>query len=134
MSIELRKPALDVGIVTTNFERMMAFYRDILGFAAEEPTVFPGIGKVHRLAVGESVLRLFEPDKTPPASTGANDSMFAATGIRYLTLVMKNLHEVIDACREFGVNVTRDPREIRPGVFATTVQDPDGNWLEMQGR
>ena len=133
MAVELLKPALDVGIVTTNTDKMLAFYRDVLGFETEEPITFPGIGTIHRLVVGESILRLFEPASAPPASA-VNDSMHAATGIRYITLVMNNLNDIITACREFGVSVSSEPREIRPGVVATTIQDPDGNWLEMQGR
>ncbi len=133
MAVELLKPALDVGIVTTNTDKMLGFYRDVLGFNTEEPITFPGVGTIHRLIVGESILRLFEPTSAPSASA-VNDSMHAATGIRYMTLVMNNLDEVIAACRQFGVNVSSEPREIRPGVVATTIQDPDGNWLEMQGR
>lgn len=133
MAVELSKPALDVGIVTTNTDKMLAFYRDVLGFSTAEPISFAGFGKVHRLIVGESILRLFAPASAPSASP-VNDSIYAATGIRYLTLTMNNLNDVIAACREFGVNVSSEPREIRPGVVATTIQDPDGNWLEMQGR
>lgn len=132
MGIELSKPALDVGIVTADTERMLAFYRDVLGFDPLEPVVFPGFGSIQRLAVGQSILRLFAPDKAPPPSGGANDSIYAATGIRYITLVMDNIDEVVDACREFGAKVPSPVREIRPGVRAATVQDPDGNWIEMQ--
>ncbi|BBY38000.1 hypothetical protein MMAN_21340 [Mycobacterium mantenii] len=133
MAAELSKPALDVGIVTTNADKMLAFYRDVLGFSTAEPISFPGFGTVHRLVVGESILRLLVPASAPAASA-VNDSMYAATGIRYLTLTMSNLNDVVAACREFGVNISSEPREIRPGVVATTIQDPDGNWLEMQGR
>jgi catechol 2,3-dioxygenase-like lactoylglutathione lyase family enzyme len=134
VGIQLSKPALDVGIVTTNAEQMLAFYRDVLGLPAEEPIVFPGHGTVHRLLVGESILRLFESEKALPESTDPNDSIYSTGGIRYLTLAVENLHEVVDACREFGVNISRPVSEIRPGVFATTIQDPDGNWIEMQSR
>lgn len=132
MGIELSKPALDVGIVTTDSERMLTFYRDVLGFEAFEPVVFPGFGTIQRLAVGQSILRLFGPEKAPPAAGGANDSIYAAAGIRYITLVVDNLEEVVDACRSFGANVPRPVSEVRPGVRAATVQDPDGNWIEIQ--
>ncbi len=132
MGIELGKQALDVGIVTRDFERMIAFYRDVLGFPAEEPRVFPGTGRIHRLTVGESLLRLFDPEHPPEGGPGSTDSIYAATGIRYLTLAVRNIHEVVEACTEFGVNVAHPPRELRPGVLATTMQDPDGNWIELQ--
>lgn len=132
MGIQLSKPALDVGIVATDVERMLAFYGDVLGLTAQEPVVFPGFGTIHRFAVGESILRVFQPETAPPAPSGPNDSIYASAGLRYVTLVMTNLTEVVDACRDFGIDVARPVREVRPGVFATTIQDPDGNWLEMQ--
>jgi catechol 2,3-dioxygenase-like lactoylglutathione lyase family enzyme len=132
MGVELSKQALDVGIVTANFEQMMTFYRDVLGFIPEEPRVFQGLGTIYRMPVGQSILRLFDPDNAPAAANGSNDSIYSRTGIRYLTLTMNNLHEVVDACRDCGINVARPVSEFRPGVFATTIQDPDGNWIEMQ--
>jgi catechol 2,3-dioxygenase-like lactoylglutathione lyase family enzyme len=130
VAIELAKPALDVGIVTTNFDRMLAFYRDVLGFAALDPIPFPGTGTVQRLVVGESILRLFAVEQAPPA-TSPNDEFLASTGYRYITLMVKNLHEVLDACLAFGTKVRMGPVEIRPGVFTCQIQDPDGNWIEM---
>ena len=131
MAIELSKPALDVGIVTVDAERMLAFYHDLLGLETLEPVVFPGFGTIQRLAVGQSILRLFQPEQSAPQGV-TGDSIYAATGIRYLTLAVRNLEEVVDACRAFGVNVPRPVSEVRPGVRAATVQDPDGNWIEMQ--
>lgn len=129
MAIKLSKPALDVGIVTVRSEQMLAFYRDVLGFRPLEPLSFPGT-TIHRLVVGESILRLVELDQPPPPATGGD--LFSTTGLRYLTLLMDDLNEVVDACRAFGVAIARPPTETRPGVFATRVQDPDGNWIEMQ--
>lgn len=134
MAIKLSKPALDVGIVTSDAGRMATFYGTVLGLPAEDPIVFPRGGTVHRFLVGQSILRLFEPDSPPPESTIPNDSIHAAGGIRYLTLAMANLDEVVEACREFGVNISRPVSEIRPGVYATTIQDPDGNWIELQSQ
>jgi catechol 2,3-dioxygenase-like lactoylglutathione lyase family enzyme len=132
--VKLAKAALDAGIVTRDFERMMAFYRDGLGFPAEEPAVFPGIGRIHRLAVGGSVLRLLEPEVVPPAPGGSNEAVHSASGIRYLTLVVEDLDEVLDVCRRFGATVVRAPKEVRPGVVVSTIRDPDGNWVEIQTR
>lgn len=89
-----------------------------------------GVGTVHRFVAGESILRLFEP-AAAPANTSPNESFLASTGFRYLTLAAHNLHEIVDACREFGVNVPREPAEIRAGVFMCQIQDPDGNWIEI---
>lgn len=129
MAAELTKQALDVGIVAVDCPRMLAFYRDVLGLPEQRPVSFPGV-TIHRLTVGESMLRIVELD-TPPTPSADGD-LFSSTGLRYLTLSVGNLDQVIEDCREFGVNVPRPPSEIRPGVFAARVQDPDGNWMELQ--
>ena len=134
MGIRLAKPSLDAGIVTRDFERMMAFYRDGLGLPAEEPAAFPGVGRIHRLAVGDSVLRLLQPDQVPAETAGPDEAIQSRTGIRYLILVVQDLDEVLERCRAFGGTVARPPKEVRPGVVVTTVRDPDGNWLELQTR
>ena len=74
MGIELGKQALDVGIVTTNCEKMLSFYSDVLGFEALEPIVFPGVATIHRLVVGESILRLVDPQQAP--ARGAPTTIF----------------------------------------------------------
>jgi catechol 2,3-dioxygenase-like lactoylglutathione lyase family enzyme len=134
MGIQLAKPSLDVGIVTRDFDRMMSFYRDALGFPAEEPAVFPGVGSVHRLKVGDSVLRLLQPEQLPPASGLPNEAVHSATGFRYITLLVRDMDGALEACRRFGATVARPPKEVRPGVVVATVQDPDGNWIELQTR
>ncbi|HET6951689.1 MAG TPA: VOC family protein [Acidimicrobiales bacterium] len=132
MGFALRKRSLDVGIVTNDADRMLAFYRDTLGLPALDPLSFGAHGTVHRLCVGESILRLFQPGTPAPERGGPNDSTAASTGVRYLTLVWDDVDEVVRACEAFGVHVSGPVREIRPGVRATTIQDPDGNWIEVQ--
>lgn len=68
-----------------------------------------------------------------PAWTETNGAVYSALGIRYLTLAVRNLDEVLESCRQFGID-GGSPREVRPGVVITTLQDPDGNWIEMQSR
>jgi predicted enzyme related to lactoylglutathione lyase len=125
----LAKPALDVGIVTTNFERMLGFYRDVLHFEALEPLAYPGM-TVQRLVAGESILRLLVPEVTPPHES-PNDEFLASTGLRYLTLAVTDVREVAAACKAAGAAVPMPPNEARPGVFVAQVQDPDGNWIEF---
>jgi len=134
MTAQLSKNALDVGIISADADRVVAFYRDVLGFAALGDIPFPGIGVVHRLRCGQSVLRVFEPDTTPTRDCRGSDNFYEATGLRYLTLAVSNLAEVVEAVRADGERVALEPTEIRPGVLAAQIRDPDGNWIElMQG-
>ena len=96
MGVELTKDAIDLGIVVADEEAMLAFYRDTLGLEyLNRQTVGPG-GYMHRLACGESVIKLVVPPEAPPAETprGAR----AQTGIRYFTIVLANLEEVVARC------------------------------------
>ncbi len=132
MGIGLSKQALDVGIVTTNFEKMMDFYVGALGFVPTEANTYPGAGTVQRLDIGDSILRLLAVETEPPHTSP--DGLRDSTGIRYLTLNVSDINEAHAACQSAGVHVVGPPAELRPGVFSVRAQDPDGNWIEfMQG-
>ena len=52
MGVKVVKEAIDLGIVTTNGDEMLAFYRDVLGFKHEGDVALEKIGiKVVRLRV-----------------------------------------------------------------------------------
>jgi predicted enzyme related to lactoylglutathione lyase len=131
MGVEVRAP-LGVGIVSPDPERLLAFYAECLGFETLRPLVFP-TGTVHRLRAGGSLLRVYEPSDTEPADV-PTDSFAAARGFRYMTLVVDDVQAVLDACRVFGLDVPDAPNEIAQGAFMALVQDPEGNWMELQSR
>ena len=70
MGVKVAKDAIDLGIVTTNGEAMLAFYRDVLGFEHEGDIAMEhvGIKVMHRLWFGKSLIKLVVPVKDPPAS------------------------------------------------------------------
>ena len=128
--VQLTKSAIDLGIVVTDGAAALAFYRDTLGFRHEADTPFPGGGTMHRLWCGESLIQVVVP-AAPPAARAAPGGILAATGYRYWTISVSNLKELTDACRTGGYKVVVDPREIRPGISISIVEDPDGNWVEF---
>ena len=129
MGIELSRAALDVGIVTTNLEQMMAFYVDTLGFRPAESSSHPGAGTVQRLVLGQSILRLLAVETTPPGLSP--DGLRDSTGIRFLTINVLDIDEAHRACVEAGVHIAGPPAELRPGIWTLRAQDPDGNWIEF---
>jgi glyoxalase family protein len=50
MGIDLKKTAIDLGLVTTNGEPMLAFYRDVIGLKVQGQMSMPGGGTIHHVA------------------------------------------------------------------------------------
>ena len=77
MGVKVAKNAIDLGIVTTNGEAMLAFYRDVLGFEHEGDIALEhvGIKVMHRLWFGRSRSR---QHLSPPAGSLAQPG--SATG------------------------------------------------------
>jgi predicted enzyme related to lactoylglutathione lyase len=129
MAITLAKEALDAGIITSNGEKMLAFYHGVLGLPQEPSIPFPGLGTIHRLVCGNSILRIVASDNPVESVTGG--PFASRNGIRYLTINITNLDEVVADCKAFGSNIAVDIRDLRPGVRCCQVQDPDGNYVEF---
>lgn len=132
MTAKLSKQAFDVGVVTGDVERALAFYRDTLGLPKDSEAPFPGVGTLHRLRVGESFFKLFAPER-PPTARVPGGGLSGALGFRYVTFWLENLDETVEACRRFGAKIATEPRPLRPGVRVAFVEDPEGNLLELLG-
>ena len=121
------KDSLDLGVIVSDIEASLAFYRGTLGLAYVGSNQ-SGFGILHRLRFGNSDFKLIDP-KTPP-KTGPLGLM-AALGFRYVTFVISNLDEVCAKLNDMGIKFEREPTEIRPGVRIAMVLDPDGNVVEF---
>ena len=130
MSEIMAKAALDVGIVSGNAEPLLAFYREAFGFADLPGVQIPGSGVIHKLACGESVLRVFVPEKTPEPDA-AGGGFASQAGFRYLSLEVRDARAVVEAARAAGGGVLMEPFELRPGRIVSQVTDPDGNVIEV---
>ena len=132
MGVQLAKQAIDLGVVIRDSEASLRFYRDTLGFdhVADIPMPLGGGGTMHRLQCGETVVKLVKFDDVPAASNPAG-GLSTATGLRYFTMIVHNLDEMMSACGAAGYKVVVSTREARPGVTIGMVEDPDGNWVEF---
>ena len=74
MGSRMAKPALDAGIVTPDAEPVLGFYEEVAGMRRLDPLTLPGIGTIHKLACGESVLRVMVPEKPPEPDDALPDS------------------------------------------------------------
>ena len=131
MGVQLTKDSIDIGIIVEDGERSLKFYRDLLGLEHTADTPMPGGGgTMHRLMCGTTMVKLVAYEDVPETKA-APGGLRGATGYRYWTMSISNLVEVLEACRSGGYKVVIDQREIRPGVTAGMVEDPEGNWVEL---
>lgn len=130
MSLMVNKAAIDLGIITRDAGPMLAFYQTLLGLELEGVIPMPSGGTMHRLKVGDSVVKIVQLDRAPPADA-VPGGIPAATGMRYWTIHISNLAAVVELCDQAGYQVVVPPTVIRSGVTIAMVVDPDGNWLEL---
>jgi catechol 2,3-dioxygenase-like lactoylglutathione lyase family enzyme len=130
MPVRLTKDSIDLGIVTNNGVAMVAFYRDVLGFTEEPQTPFHAGGVIHRLRCGTSLIKLVVPDDSSPKGPEGG-AITNVTGLRYWTMIVDNLREIVAECEAAGSKVVFPVTEIRLGVSIAIVEDPDTNLVEF---
>ncbi len=130
MTLDVKKSAIDIGIVTNNIEAMMAFYKDTLGLEFESSIPMPGGGVMNRFKVGDSIIKVIEADPKPTVEA-APGGIRGATGYRYWTITVGNLNECISRAETAGSKIVVPAKEVRPGVTIAIIADPDGNWVEL---
>lgn len=130
MGMKPAKQCIDIGIVVSDIQRSLAFYQDLLGLTkiGELPLPF---GLMHRLAFGDSFVKLVDPKKVP---AGGPTGLMGQLGFRYLTFQIGNIDEVCAACEAAGVSFEIPKQELMPGVTIAMVRDPDGNTVEFVQR
>jgi catechol 2,3-dioxygenase-like lactoylglutathione lyase family enzyme len=131
MGVSLTKDSIDLGLVVRNAEACLAFYRDVLGFEHAGTMPMGGGSVMERLQCGTSTIKLVSLGDKTPAASNPPGGLGGATGMRYWTISVSNLEEIVAACDAAGAKVIWTPREIRPGVRVGMVEDPDGNWVEF---
>lgn len=130
MAMQAAKNAVDIGIIVSDIEASLAFYRDRLGLekVQEAPLWF---GTMHRLAFGDSFIKLVDPKQPPPAGT---PGLHSVLGFRYITFQVANIDALCDELAAAGVTFAIEKNEFMPGVTIAMVNDPDGNIVEFVQR
>lgn len=124
------KDSIDLGVVVSDIQASLHFYRDTLGLSlVEEIPVW--FGTMYRLRFGTSDFKLIEPKSVPPKGPQGLETQL---GFRYVTFLVRNLSEICEKLKSMGVAFHISPREIRPGVRIAMVMDPDENVVEFVER
>ena len=133
MRLDLLTPGIEVGVVTTNTEAMVAFYEGFLGLEFQGEVEFPG-GSQRRYALGKNVVKLVTYEPPPPVPTAPGGGR-AQAGTRYFTIGVNNLRALADEFEASEYDVVEPVTEFAPvpGMGWMFVADPDGNWIELFG-
>ena len=113
------KAVLDhIGIAVRDIDEALAFYRDALGLALEDPEdVASQRVRAHFIPVGQSAIELLEP--TDPESVIAKYVEQRGPGIHHITLRVDDIEAALDHLKERGVRLVDE--EPRPGAEGSRV-------------
>jgi hypothetical protein len=101
-------------------------------FALDElPTSEYPVGKLHRLASPGAVIKVMVPNERPKSADAV--PFLSVTGIRYLTMFVTDLDDVLERCTARAGTVVVEPFEFEPGTRIAIITDPDGNTMEVIG-
>ncbi len=134
---------LEPGIVCFDTDIMLKFYVDLLGLEMKSDIMVPpAVGKaIHISQHGYRIVRLQTPygerikliqSNVPPQRHPDRDYVYECHGYAYLTFIVSNLKEILPRLAEEKIDILSDGVvEVRPGVLALFVHDPEGNFIEI---
>jgi catechol 2,3-dioxygenase-like lactoylglutathione lyase family enzyme len=138
---------VDVGIVVSDVEKSVQFYRDALGFTEVGGFRVPGdmAGKSGltksqpfdvRVMVlgGENTATKIKLMQIPQGDNKKVDHQYinSSLGLSYLTIFVKDTDKTLERCRRIGVKEVQKKYELAyPNKYLTLVRDPDGNLIEL---
>jgi catechol 2,3-dioxygenase-like lactoylglutathione lyase family enzyme len=134
-----------ISLATTDMDRFVRFYRDLLGVTLDRISALPpdfeafetvvGLrkvkGQVAQFNLGNMNMEVFcysDPAPRPGERRPACDA-----GIRHIAFDVKDIFVEYERLRAQGVDFISPPQHIAPGKCTSCYfYDPDGNILELQ--
>jgi len=134
-----------IAISTPNANRLIAFYRDQLGFEVAFDTSWePGVeladtvlgldgssGRQVLLRIGNAYLELFE-FWSPPGRASDPERPVCDHGYTHLCIDVDDLDVTYARLSAAGVRFHSPPQDLFAGVRTCYSRDPDGNVVEIQ--
>jgi catechol 2,3-dioxygenase-like lactoylglutathione lyase family enzyme len=135
---------LEVGLVTRNIDKMLPFYRDVLGFKfISDVNTPPELStKTGATRSGYRIIRLQTPlgERIKLVQPGRNGGEPGATlhamgrsGFEYLTFIVSDMKGTLERLKAAKTPLLSNGEavEVRPGVHAIYSRDPEGNFVEF---
>ena len=144
---------IDLGMVVSDIDKSLKFYKDVLGFAEIEGFKVPpqfaldtGLSNklqldVHVLVLGKgekaTKLKLMQ-FKTAPGARVDNTFIHSSYGYRYLTIAVKDVNAAVARAEKAGAKPIAKcpvplPEGFPAGLALANYRDPDGNLVELVG-
>jgi glyoxylase I family protein len=131
-----------VALSVRDMERVIAFYRDLIGFQVvfdrtfDEPMARligePGtVVRIVHLRLGEAVLELFDY-RHPPGRPRPADHRQSDFGLTHIGFMVQDFGATLAHLRAHGVRLLGEPVEIRPGVHVAYFYGAEGEVCEIR--
>jgi catechol 2,3-dioxygenase-like lactoylglutathione lyase family enzyme len=119
-----------VGMIVGDLDAMVDFYEHLLGFEFLGDLELPN-GMMKRFVLGDAGLKLLAPHERPSVPTAPGGPSGGVAGLRYLTVEVPDVAEMVERCAAAGRSVPVPVFEFEPGTTVAIVEDPEGNWVEL---
>jgi catechol 2,3-dioxygenase-like lactoylglutathione lyase family enzyme len=131
-----------VAISVKSMEQALYFYRDLLGFEVDWDMDHRGgktMGRVvdlpdpdaHMVMLKGYGARIELFKYHSPVGAARKAVRQCDLGLMHFALQVRNVHELYNRLIEDGVAFNCPPENLRPGVWATYMRDPEGNTIEL---
>lgn len=144
---------IDLGMVVSDLDKSLKFYKDVLGFEEVPGFKVPGdfavdTGLANKLSLDVHVLVLGKGEKATKlklmqfkAAPGArvdNTFIHSSYGFRYLTISVKDVNAAVARAEKAGAKPIAKcpvplPEGFPEGLALANYRDPDGNLIELVG-
>lgn len=144
---------IDLGMVVSDLDKSLKFYKDALGFEEVPGFKVPGqfaidTGLANKLELDVHVLVLGKGEKatklklmqfkTSPGARVDNTFIHSSYGFRYLTISVKDVNAAVAKAEKAGAKPIAKcpvplPEGFPAGLALCNYRDPDGNLVELVG-
>jgi catechol 2,3-dioxygenase-like lactoylglutathione lyase family enzyme len=131
-----------IAISVRDMASMVRFYRDLLGFTVdwdmdhrggESLSTVVGMpqAEAHMVMLEGFGMRIELFHYYEPRGVASPASRQCDFGLTHFALQVRRIHEIFERLVVAGVRFNCPPENLRPGVWATYMQDPEDNTIEL---
>ena len=146
--VEFARTTIDIGIVVSNVEKTVQFYKNALGFTevpgfdvSEEMGTDSGLTDHQAFHVrvlllddeqSATRLKIMEFSKAPGKKVD-NRFIHSSLGLSYLTVFVADMTSAVERAKKAGVTPLKESYRLGGNSYLTLLKDPDGNFIELVG-